>query len=320
MKSLRLMLLGGLDLCDTAGEKIAIAGTKAALLLAYLALRPGKAHSRENLIGVLWSDRGESQARGSLRQALWALRRALEGTEPSPLIIDGETLALDPAAIEIDISTFERLVAEGSPDALQAAIALYRGELLEGVRVRDPAFEEFLRGEQQRLHEQAVDACSRLLNHQLRAGTNDPAAATAKRLLTIDPLQEVAHRTLMESHANRNQLGLAVKQYQACREILQRELQVEPDAETERLFNRIRLARPRAAAVGAHPDDAAGQYREDRGPPPTHQEKPAIAVLPFLNLSGDPEQEYFSDGITEDIITALSRLRWFLVIARNSTF
>ena len=49
-------------------------------------------------------------------------------------------------------------------------------------------------------------------------------------------------------------------------------------------------------------------------------DKPAIAVLPFNNLSGDPEQEYFSDGMTEDIITALSRLRWFLVIARNSTF
>jgi TolB-like protein/Tfp pilus assembly protein PilF len=49
-------------------------------------------------------------------------------------------------------------------------------------------------------------------------------------------------------------------------------------------------------------------------------EKPSIAVLPFINMSGDAEQEYFSDGITEDIITALSRLRWFFVIARNSTF
>jgi len=48
--------------------------------------------------------------------------------------------------------------------------------------------------------------------------------------------------------------------------------------------------------------------------------KPSIAVLPFKNLSGDPEQEYFSDGITEDIITALSRIRQFFVIARNSTF
>src|SRR5262249_28298206 len=49
-------------------------------------------------------------------------------------------------------------------------------------------------------------------------------------------------------------------------------------------------------------------------------DKPSIAVLPFQNMSGDPEQEYFADGITEDIITALSRFRWFFVIARNSTF
>jgi TolB-like protein/Flp pilus assembly protein TadD len=54
--------------------------------------------------------------------------------------------------------------------------------------------------------------------------------------------------------------------------------------------------------------------------PPVLPDKPSIAVLPFTNMSGDPEQEYFSDGITEDIITALSRLHWFFVIARNSTF
>jgi adenylate cyclase len=54
--------------------------------------------------------------------------------------------------------------------------------------------------------------------------------------------------------------------------------------------------------------------------PPLLPDRPSIAVLPFHNVSGDPEQEYFVDGITEDIITALSKWRWFLVIARNSTF
>src|SRR6266852_3331055 len=49
-------------------------------------------------------------------------------------------------------------------------------------------------------------------------------------------------------------------------------------------------------------------------------DKPSIAVLPFQNISGDPEQEYFADGMVEEIITALSRLRWFFVVARNSTF
>jgi TolB-like protein len=56
--------------------------------------------------------------------------------------------------------------------------------------------------------------------------------------------------------------------------------------------------------------------------PPTLplSDKPSIAVLPFANMSGDPEQEYFVDGMVEEIITALSRIRWLFVIARNSTF
>jgi adenylate cyclase len=59
---------------------------------------------------------------------------------------------------------------------------------------------------------------------------------------------------------------------------------------------------------------------EDPRPALPLPDKPSIAVLPFQNMSGDREQDYFADGITEDIVTALSRFRWFFVIARNSTF
>jgi TolB-like protein len=69
---------------------------------------------------------------------------------------------------------------------------------------------------------------------------------------------------------------------------------------------------PKGAAIA--PDS---EPRRSTLPSP---DRPAIAVLPFTNMSGEPEQEYFSDGISEDIITALSKLRWFLVIARNSSF
>jgi TolB-like protein/cytochrome c-type biogenesis protein CcmH/NrfG len=71
-----------------------------------------------------------------------------------------------------------------------------------------------------------------------------------------------------------------------------------------------------ACAGGAPPDET----REPARPALPLPDRPAIAVLPFINMSGDPEQEYFSDGISEDIITALSKLRWFFVIARNSSF
>ena len=76
------------------------------------------------------------------------------------------------------------------------------------------------------------------------------------------------------------------------------------------------IARPvRAYRVGNGPAAASSTEKSLSLP-----EKPSIAVLPFTNLGGDPEQEYFADGIAEDLITALSGMRWLLVTARNSTF
>jgi adenylate cyclase len=76
------------------------------------------------------------------------------------------------------------------------------------------------------------------------------------------------------------------------------------------------IARPvRAYRVGS--DKASTPAARAPLPLP---EKPSIAVLPFANMSGDPEQEYFADGMVEEIITALSRIRWLFVIARNSSF
>jgi TolB-like protein/cytochrome c-type biogenesis protein CcmH/NrfG len=80
----------------------------------------------------------------------------------------------------------------------------------------------------------------------------------------------------------------------------------------------------RVAGSGTEPPAAVPKPSDHAGETPRHSlpalDRPAIAVLPFANMSGEPEQEYFSDGISEDIITALSKLRWFYVIARNSSF
>jgi TolB-like protein/class 3 adenylate cyclase len=77
--------------------------------------------------------------------------------------------------------------------------------------------------------------------------------------------------------------------------------------------HRVSLAETAPLAAAQSPTTASKSE-------PASSNRPSIAVLPFANMSGDPEQEYFADGISEDIITGLSKLRWFFVIARNSSF
>jgi adenylate cyclase len=79
----------------------------------------------------------------------------------------------------------------------------------------------------------------------------------------------------------------------------------------------VRVYRVRMESPLPNPPPQAGEGRVGVLPLP---DKPSIAVLPFANMSGDPEQEYFADGMVEEIITALSRIRWLFVIARNSSF
>src|SRR5262249_25277930 len=153
------------------------------------------------------------------------------------------------------------------------AAALYRGPLLDGHGVRDDAFEEWLRVERGRLHDLAVDALDRLAASQ----SGDATMKTAQRLLQLDPAPEETHRLLMRLHGAAGQRAQALRQYQQCCDALQRELQAQPDIETERLYRQIQDEAIPAARVGPAAPDAA----------PALGSKPSIAVLPFENLSGD---------------------------------
>ena len=134
-----------------------------------------------------------------------------------------------------------------------------------------------------------------------------------KRVVTKDDLIEaVWHgRIVTEStltsriNAARNAVGDSGSEQRLIRTVPRKGL---------RFVGEVRQA-PVAATPPAAKEAPATPWSE-----PSQRDLPAIAVLPFTNMSGDPEQEYFSDGISEDIITALSKLRWFFVIARNSSF
>src|SRR5262245_25392433 len=236
MPGLKLMLLGGFDVRLASGATVNVPRKKAQALLAYLGIRPGESHARAKLAALLWGETSDQQARVGLRQALAALRESLASAHPPPLRVEGGTLALDPEAIEVDVATFERWVAKGTPDALERAAEIYRGDLLLGVSLSEPLFEEWLVGERDRLREVALEAFARLLAHQEQSGGTERGIQTAVRLLALDPLQEAVHRSLMRLYVRQGRRGTALKQYQVCVAALERELGTEPEAKTRQLY------------------------------------------------------------------------------------
>lgn len=300
MSAAQLDLLGGFRLCDADGRAIDVPARKNRALLAVLALAPGAETTRDRLVGLLWSDRGEEQARSSMRQALVALRKDLGGLKESPLLLSGDRVGLDCKHISLDVADFLESSADGDATALQRAAALYRGPLLDGLGSIDDAFEEWLREARADLARRAAKALGALA--RLLEGPDRLAAA--ERLLALEPLSEAAHMAVMQAHLAQGDTARALRQYENGALLLKRELGVEPGAELQAL--RRSLESKSSGPAGVAVAD------------PTH--KPTIAVLPFDNMSGDPAQQYFSDGLTEDLIDRLSRFRIFAVIGRHSAF
>jgi TolB-like protein/Tfp pilus assembly protein PilF len=197
---------------------------------------------------------------------------------------------------------------------LEHASELYRGELLEGFHFTDAEFVDWLLVERARVHDLAVDVLQRLLVSQ----SGEPAVRTAQRLLQIDPTREETHRALMQLYAEAGNRSQALRQYQACRDRLKHDLDVAPSTETDALYRRLVNSSGFRSLDGGEASRSPRILHELAAV--TATTTAVIAVLPFTNMSGDPEQEYFSDGITEDIITELSRFGSLHVIARNSSF
>lgn len=106
MAALHVSLLGGFEARLASGEALALKGRKTQALVAYLALSPGQQRSREELVGLLWGERGEEQARSSLRQSLSELRKALGELDESLLTADRDSVSLNAEAVDVDVSAF----------------------------------------------------------------------------------------------------------------------------------------------------------------------------------------------------------------------
>lgn len=252
-------LFGAPALIDHVGRRTAI-GRRETQLLAYLALHRDRPHPRHVLASVLWPDLPEGRARKSLSTTLWRLRRDFEerGIEREHFLLRTGSTTVElvvhrPEAL--DVATFEAALDRLRPDALhdlvhlratEAAVALYRGDLLEGF------YEEWAVLHRERLRLTYLSALGALMAHYRHT---DPARAVAhgEAILRTDPLRESVHRALMRLHVDLGHRTRALRQYEMCRTLLRDELGVGPMEETRALHGRILRGepvegRPRAAS------------------------------------------------------------------------
>jgi len=247
------------------GVTIPIRRRKALALLAYLAVMPGL-HARDTVAALLWPEVDATQARANLRRALVDLR---EAAGPDAFEVDVEHIALRPAALSVDAARFRACLARVAAHrheralpcddclaALDEAAGLFRDDFLVGFSLRDTAeFDAWQTYQSETFRLELAESLEKLAIAWGDRGEVAAAIPFARRWLTLDPLCEPAHRCLMRLYTWSGDRAAAFAQYQACQDVLQRELRIAPEPETTALYEQLKAggiaSRPGLPQIGA---------------------------------------------------------------------
>ncbi len=250
---------------EREGESIYIQRRKALALFTYLAVT-GKPHSRDSLAAMLWSEHDQSEARAGLRRELSRLKRDFG---EDILLIEREIVSLQPGAkVDMDVRRFQELVmfaqthervhgdSNGSTtcaecySALAEAVGLYEGDFMAGFSLGDsPQFDDWQFFEGEGLRQSLAESLQKVIEWHRSLGEYERAIEFARRWLSLDTLHEEAHRQLMELYARSGQYAAAIRQYKELVRLLREEIGVEPEQETQLLYENIRLRKVGAAAI-----------------------------------------------------------------------
>ncbi|CAA9455735.1 MAG: hypothetical protein AVDCRST_MAG58-1447 [uncultured Rubrobacteraceae bacterium] len=268
--SLSIRLLGPPE-ASLCGRGLRFDTRKALALLCYLATE-GSNHPRIKLAELLWPRSHERHARTDLRSTLSRLRKALgEGGGSSEgnglFAVEGDLLGLKPGGIELDLETLEAAVSlarsetSGPPlgassadrsangavehkdilNRLEGTLGIYGGEFMEGFSLKDaPEFELWLEVERERWRSLFGELCERLSGLQAAAGRLGQAIETARLWTMHAPLEEDAHRRLMELLSSGGDGEGALRAYEGFRGVLRRGVDSEPSSRLTELADRLR--------------------------------------------------------------------------------
>jgi DNA-binding SARP family transcriptional activator len=310
LSRITVSLLGNPQL-ERDGEPIPIDRHKALALLAYLAIT-AQTHRRDALATLFWQEFDQTRARAALRRALASLNKAIPGAWWET---DRETIGLNlktSSHFLLDIAQFHTRLKDcqthGHPITdvcplclapLTEAVTLYRGDFLSGFTLRDsPAFDDWQFNQTEILRRDLASALERLSRLHATRGEFESATAHARRWLSLDSLNESAHRQLMLLHAQAGQRHAALRQYAECVRALERDVGVPPQDETTQLYEAIKV-------------DALPPLSYPTSVPTTQTDSPPQATPPSQNqISSSPFERLVRGQIVgrEDELTKVSEI------------
>jgi DNA-binding SARP family transcriptional activator len=280
------------------------------LLIKLLALDPKHQLHREQIIDAIWPELDEESAAANLHKIIHMARRALEprlksGSDSQFILTRGQQVQLAaPGDLWIDAESFEttsvRALRSGVAAECEAALALYRGDLLS-----EDIYADWCTRRREQLRALYQDLLIRLGNLYEGQGDHKLAIIQFEKMVAAEPSNEEAHRELMRLYVLTGRRSEALRQFRRCSEAVRKELDAELEEATLQLYRKIVSKELRALPQNELPQRAEASID-------------TIAVLPFRNDTGDSNMAYLSSGIAESLIKNLSQLPRLRVLAYST--
>ena len=305
----KVSLLGDFRLHTTNDEDVPIKGKKNAALLASILLDPEKRIRRGDAEALLWSQRSPHQAKASLRQCLSELREQLDRFSNVELITNRFDISLALDAIILDV---DEIIGIASSDSVSDKIRFAdhcEGEFLKGLKILDPAFEDWVYARRLQYSDLYQGILKDLLSELSPRDNVQETKNIAYKLLESDICSEAAHMALMKCHFQEDGgKAKAIRQYRLCCDLLQKEIDAPPSQELRDLYEHIRTTEPRS-----EPPTSKGRSQPIS---PARTYGLSVAVFPFNEMGSPEDDNGLGHKMAREIRKGLSRFSWLSVASR----